>query len=754
MLLAALVNGLGARKLGAMAGIIACAAMGVALVSSLAVFAQVWGLSHGEEPWSGTRILLWNWMDVPSFFGADRPFRIDFAFFVDQLTALYLCFVSFIGFFVFIYATGYMKEKHDGHVHLDPGYARFFSYVSLFAASMFILVLGDNMAVMFIGWEGVGLCSYLLIGYFFDKPFSDTLSCADAGRKAFVVNRIGDAGLIVGMGLIFWGLGTVNFQELNHILITQTLPNGEAVHPGFLYGGVFITAATLAMFLGATGKSAQIPLFTWLPDAMAGPTPVSALIHAATMVTAGIYMVARLNVLYFLSPITLSVIAIVGALTAFAAATMGLTQRGIKKALAYSTVSQLGFMFLGLGVGSMAAGIFHVFTHAFFKGCLFLCAGSVIHALHHEEDMFKMGGLKKYMPKTWICYLLATLCIAGFPLTSGFFSKDEILFSAFISAGDEFPFLWLIGVVTAVMTSIYMGRTLFLTFHGEERIDPHAKAHLHESPASMTVPLFVLAGLALVIGFLNVPSGIPIPGVPKAAFHHFLAPVVDKGAEHVAVLTQHSDATHHAGEGDHYVNGSLIVAGADSPYLTHDHHALEFKLALLSGGLAIGGLLVAWFLFGSGLTAHARALANGLKPLWSMSYNCWWWDRAYNALFQRGTVQVSNGVWKADIKLVDGAVVGIGRALRSTSNCLRGLQNGQVQIYGLFMVIGVCAFLLYFGLGLGSFLETAYDRTDDVAGRNAAQRIERLRENARAGAGSAAADLESVADDLAARIAP
>ncbi len=714
MFSAALINGLGVRKLGKIAGHIAWLSMAACCVISFLILKDVWHLAH-EGHWHGETITLWNWFNIDNLFGTARSFNIDMAFYVDQLTAVFLCFVSFIGTLIFIYATGYMKEKHGGHLELDPGYARFFAFFCLFAASMFTLVLGANMAVMFIGWEGVGLCSYLLIGYFFDKPFSENLSCADAGRKAFVMNRIGDAGLIVGMGLLFWGLGTVNFQDLNHVIETGKLASGASIPLGFKYGGLIITVATLAMFLGATGKSAQIPLFTWLPDAMAGPTPVSALIHAATMVTAGVYMVARLNVVFFQAPGTMATIAAIGAITAFAAATMAMTQRGIKKVLAYSTVSQLGYMFLALGVGAMAGGIFHVFTHAFFKGCLFLCAGSVIHAMHHEEDMFKMGGLKKHMPITWITYLIATFCIAGFPfITSGFYSKDEILFSARVAAGTDIPYLWILGAVTALLTAIYMGRSLFLTFHGDDsRIDHHTKEHLHESPSNMTMPLVVLAGLAIVIGFLNVPASmahkfhLPTIGGP-AAFHHFLAPVVDRGAELVAANQYHFHADHAAGE---TVSGPMIVGMAKAPVLGEAEEALETQLALMSGALAIVGLLIAFFMF-RGITPMARKLSNVLRPLWSMSYNTWWWDATYNKLFKDGAMRFADGVWQADMGLVDGLVNGAGRVCRRIGEQLRALQSGRVQVYGLVMLVGVCVFIVYFALGMNNFLSQAWTRED------------------------------------------
>ncbi|MDX1971631.1 MAG: NADH-quinone oxidoreductase subunit L [Candidatus Sumerlaeia bacterium] len=710
MLSAALINGLLGRKLGVLTGHIAWISMASCAVISFLIFGEVWAAAHHDHHWPGVEVSLWSWFNIPNAFGPDRHFVLDLAFKVDQLTSLFLCFVSFIGTLVFIYATGYMKEYHDGHLEADPGYPRFFTYVCLFAASMFVLVLADNLAVMFIGWEGVGLCSYLLIGYFYEKQFSETLSCSDAGRKAFVMNRIGDAGLVVGMGILFWGLGTLKFSEINTILTTKTLLNGEPLSAGFFYGGALITAASLAMFLGATGKSAQIPLFTWLPDAMAGPTPVSALIHAATMVTAGVYMIARLNVVYFLSPTTMATIATIGALTAFFAATMALTQRGIKKVLAYSTVSQLGYMFLGLGVGTMAGGIFHVFTHAFFKGCLFLCAGSVIHAMHHEEDMMKMGGLKKYMPITWICYFVATLAIAGIFPFAGFFSKDEILYHAYLYAGSGFPILWLLGCITALLTAYYMGRSLFLTFHGgTERIDHHTAEHLHESPLNMTAPLIILAVCSLVVGFLNVPKAFTLIPVSKAEFHHFLAPVVDAGAEFVAKEQLKTKWDYEAGE---EIYGSLVLAQAnglaDSAIATKENKTLEVNLAIVSSVIALLGLSFSLLLFGRGVK-NPEKLPSGLGAI---SYYCWGWDWFYSKVFKDGTMSLSRSVWLVDKGFIDGMVNGVAEFCRELGESARQLQTGRVQAYGLVMVIGVCVFVAYFALGLSTFLGESYQREE------------------------------------------
>ncbi len=661
------------------------------------------------KPWeSGIRgglggyVSLWRWIDIPNALPGGKSLTIDFAFQVDQLTALFLMFVSFVGSLVFIYATGYMKEEHHGKVELDPGYARFFSYLALFAMSMYILVLGSNMVMMFIGWEGVGLCSYLLIGYYFDRQFSEKLSCSDAGKKAFVVNRIGDFGIILGMGLLFWGFGTLDFQELIHGLTMGTVPDG------FGYSGTIITAATLLLFLGATGKSAQIPLFVWLPDAMAGPTPVSALIHAATMVTAGVYMLARLNPFFMMSPTTLVVIATAGALTAFVAATIALTQRGIKKILAYSTVSQLGYMFVAIGIGSFAAGLFHVFTHAFFKACLFLCAGSVIHALHHQEDVFKMGGLLKKMPLTGWTYLIATLAIAGVIPFAGFFSKDEILFLAHTSAagGSQFHMMiWIIGVITAALTAFYMARSFFLAFTGKTRMSEEKYSHVHESPINMTSVLCVLAVCSIVVGFLNVPKDLkPIPGIGGSeSFHHFLAPITDRGAIHVA-------NTYFGGYEGEYAPaklGALIVGEVtegEAGMLDSKYHGPAWPLAGMSILIALGGIGFAWFLYGSGRLDKAEKFAKPVKPLWNISWYGWKWDDLYDFAFVKGAMRFYEGVLWCDKKLVDGVVNGLGKLSNYIGNEFRRLQNGQVQVYGLVMFIGVCLFLLWFTLGLATFL--------------------------------------------------
>lgn len=755
MAIAALINGLGCRKLGEKAGYISVAAMVLTFLISAMIFFQVrshaneaagnaiteasrvanptadpgltkWNLMSADQqeilrqqyvfspvinpenpmPWEtavrdgqGGHVHLWTWIDIPSVFSSEHDLRVDMALHVDQLTVIFLLFVSFVGSLVFIYATGYMREKHHGKEELDPGYARFFSYLALFAASMYILVLGANFVVMFIGWEGVGLCSYLLIGYYFDKPFSEKLSCADAGKKAFIANRVGDFGLMLGMFLIFWGLGSLSFQTVIHSLTMGDIPSG------FGYSGVFITAATLLIFLGATGKSAQIPLFVWLPDAMAGPTPVSALIHAATMVTAGIYMLARLNVLFMLSPTTLAVVAIIGALTAFVAAVAGCAQRGIKKILAYSTVSQLGFMFLAIGVGAFAIGIFHVFTHAFFKACLFLAAGSVIHALHHEEDVFKMGGLWSKMPKTAIAYLAATIAIAGFFPFAGFFSKDEILYMVHSAAQGEanslfYMTLYILAAFTALLTAFYMFRSFFLTFTGKTRMSEEKYSHVHESPISMTGVLITLAVCSLVVGWVNIPSGlIPLGGL-NSLFHSFLEPVTDRGAMFIAQdIFGYTDAKVPYGA---VVVGEVMKDGA----LYGSYHGPELLLAIFSMMIAAIGLAIAWMLYKDGsLEKAGKLVKTPLRPFWNISLSAWKWDEFYDALFVAGSWRTSKAVLWVDMYIVDGIVNGTGRVCRRLGVEFRRIQNGQVQVYGLVMFIGTCLFLLYFALGLSSFLK-------------------------------------------------
>src|SRR5271165_4198896 len=506
-----------------------------------------WAPAHDHQPY---QTILYTWLGTDTGHmnylksdGSLAPFQADAGFLLDPLSSIWLLFVTGVGMLIHIYSTGYMA--HEG------GYYRFFGYLNLFMFSMLTLILANNYVLMFVGWEGVGLCSYLLIGFYFQRK-----SASDAANKAFIVNRIEDAGFILGMFFIAWMCGSLRFIDVTGF---------AREHAASLMGNPIITAATLLLFVGACGKSAQLPLYVWLPDAMEGPTPVSALIHAATMVTAGVYMVARSNAIFVLAPKSMMVVAIVGALTAIFAASIGLVQNDIKRVLAYSTVSQLGYMFLALGVGAFAAGVFHVFTHAFFKALLFLGAGSVIHAMSGEQDMRNMGDLRRRIPTTFKTMVIATLAIAGIPPLAGFFSKDEILWQAFRSANGGFPYLWLIGFATALMTAFYMARLIYLTFYGQPRMSHEVEHHIHESPKSMTGPLVVLAICSALAGFLGVPQSLG----GSNGFEKFLAPVFENGAE---VSTSEPVAPPAGGEEHRGLEWALM--------------ALSVAAAVVGGGLA------------------------------------------------------------------------------------------------------------------------------------------------------------------------
>ncbi|MEJ2200783.1 MAG: NADH-quinone oxidoreductase subunit L, partial [Desulfuromonadaceae bacterium] len=518
--------------------------------------------------------------------------------------------------------------------------------------------------VMFIGWEGVGLCSYLLIGYYFHKK-----SAGDAGKKAFVVNRVGDFGFLIGLFVLFWTLGrdhgvwTVNFVEIG--AHAHLLGNGSVV----------VTLVTLCFFLGATGKSAQIPLYTWLPDAMEGPTPVSALIHAATMVTAGVYMIGRMNGLFALAPDTMMVIATIGAATAIFAASIGLAQNDIKRVLAYSTVSQLGYMFLAMGVGAFTAGIFHLMTHAFFKACLFLGSGSVIHAMHHAyhhahlhddpQDMRNMGGLRKKMPVTFITFLVSTIAIAGIPGFSGFFSKDEILWWSFASTRGHVA-LWGLGAVAAGMTAFYMFRLVFMTFLGEQRTDAKAKDHIHESPAVITLPLIVLGILAAIGGFIGVPHVLSqyLGHLPNY-FADFLAPVFAQTQE-----------IHHIS--------------------AHGTASAEFGLMGVSVGIAVCGIFLAYVMYIKNPSLPGKFVGT-FSGLWRVVFNKWYVDEIYDALIVNPTKKFATFCWKGfDVVVVDGIVNGTGKLVNVLSNVLRYTQTGFVHKYAMTMAVGVIAMLAFY----------------------------------------------------------
>jgi NADH-quinone oxidoreductase subunit L len=558
-------------------------------------------------------------------------FRAGFDLQMDQLTVVMVLVVTGVGWLIHIYATGYMA--HEG------GYYRFFSYLNLFMFFMLILVLAANYVLLFVGWEGVGLSSYLLIGFYFLKK-----SASDAGKKAFIVNRIGDFGFMLGMFLLFKTFGTLDFVQL----FAKADP-WPADAMGQL--GTF-TIACLLLFMGACGKSAQLPLYVWLPDAMEGPTPVSALIHAATMVTAGVYVVARSHILFAHAPTAMLAVAIVGCATAFFAATIGLVQTDIKRVLAYSTVSQLGYMFLACGVGAFSAGIFHLMTHAFFKALLFLAAGSVIHAMGGEQDMNRMGGLSKKIPWTFGTMLVATMAIAGIPLFAGFFSKDAILFAAFQSETGG-HLLYAFGLLTALLTSFYMFRLIFLTFHGKQRFDEH-KVHVHESPWSMLGPLVVLAVLSFAGGWFALPAFFQGPDY----FSNFLAPVF----------------------GGHE---SAEAAGEAAA------HQLELILAGVAVSAALIGLAVAYWLYLK-RPEKADGLAKSLKPAYTTLLNKYYVDELYAAVVVRPLVWIStNALWKAaDVAGIDGAVNGIAAGTSVIGDGVRHTQSGNTRSYAVWVVVG------------------------------------------------------------------
>jgi len=636
-----------------------------AMFFSFAVAAtQVWRML-GSEPVGGVRAIeqtVYTWL-------SSGPVQIPMAFRLDPLGALMVLVVTGIGSLIHLYSTAYMHEESDAD------FARYFSYLNLFAAFMLVLVLGANFPVMFIGWEGVGLCSYLLIGFYFTKP-----SAADAGKKAFIVNRIGDFGFILGMLSLFWAFGTLDFQQIASRVAAMP------VDPASLAGATVLTGATLLLFLGATGKSAQLPLYVWLPDAMEGPTPVSALIHAATMVTAGVYMIGRNAVLFSHAPFTLEVIAIIGVVTALFAGTIGLVQNDIKRVLAYSTVSQLGYMFLAMGVGAFAGGIFHLYTHAFFKALLFLGSGAVIHALHGEQDLRYMGGLKKHLPITYWTFLIGTIAIAGLPPLAGFFSKDEILWKTFSSGHTV---LWLVAVVAALLTATYMFRLLFMTFFGERRqagqanghdahghghADAHG-SHLHDAPGPMAIALVVLAIGSMVAGFFGVPHALG----GHNSIETFLEPSFQAvGAEHVA-----GAATAAAAEG-----------GAEA---VHASAGTELGLMGLSVGIALAGIFIARSFFLKN-PASADAMAARFAGAHRVLLNKYYVDELYNAVVVQPIKRLSTtALWRvADAGVIDGTVNAVGLVVRGWSAVLRRLQTGSVRAYAMSFFLGVVTILGYY----------------------------------------------------------
>jgi NADH-quinone oxidoreductase subunit L len=652
--------------------------VGVSLLLALASFFGIFWVEGGAAVRSE---VLFTWipgMGVPLADGSTALLQVAWEYRLDSLSMVMTLVVAGVGFLIHVYSIGYMAH--------DPGYSRYFTYLNIFAFFMLNLVLAANFLLMFIGWEGVGLSSYLLIGFWYERK-----SAADAGKKAFIVNRIGDAGFILAIMAIFVNFGTVDFYGVMGAI-------AERFHEPEVGLGI-LSIIGLLLFLGAAGKSAQIPLYVWLPDAMEGPTPVSALIHAATMVTAGVYMVARCGVLYEHAPLALTVVAVIGAATALFAASIGLVQNDIKRVLAYSTVSQLGYMFLACGVGAFAAGIFHLMTHAFFKACLFLGSGSVIHSMEHAEhasgghrpytemqDMRNMGGLLKHMPRTAWTFMIATLAISGIPITAGFFSKDEILWKAWSGAHGH-GLLWLVGLTAAGMTAFYMGRQVFLTFFGKFRGGDRMESHLHESPGVMTWPLILLAAGSIVAGWVGIPHAFG----GGNHIEHFLEPAILAGT-HVEVAEAH-----------------------------HGSAATEWLFALISIAVATFGLFLAYTFY-----MRKKEIPGKLAESWSgphrVLYNKYYVDELYNATVVRGTLQSADGLYGFDARVVDGIVNGTARGtvissiisnltdmglvdgavnlvaaiLAAFSKLARRVQTGLVQNYALLMLVGVFILVAFY----------------------------------------------------------
>ncbi len=639
---------------------------GLASLVMLASFAVsvmvVWQLADLAPPQRVIEQTLYTWI-------ASGDFVLDVTLRVDPLAAVMILVITGIGSLIHIYSTAYMHEESD------PEYARYFSYLNLFAFFMLVLVLGANFLVLFIGWEGVGLCSYLLIGFWFEKK-----SAADAGKKAFVVNRIGDYAFILGTLLLFVRFGTLDFQRIASA-VAPLAPDSD-------FGP--LSLATLLLFIGATGKSAQIPLYVWLPDAMEGPTPVSALIHAATMVTAGVYMIGRNAVLFSHAPETMAVVAVIGAATALMAGTIGLVQNDIKRVLAYSTVSQLGYMFLAMGVGAFGAGIFHLYTHAFFKACLFLGSGAVIHALHGEQDIRNMGGLKAGLPITYWTFLIGSLAIAGVPGLAGFFSKDEILFETF---AHGHTILWTIGIVTSLLTATYMFRLVFLTFHGERRHsapspehpkeqEPEAHpSHLPDAPPAMALALVVLALGSVLAGYVGIPEALG----GHNTLQGWLAPSFSARSVTTLAAGQVAEA------------GRVGQAGEVGGAGREGEMGLELSLMVVSSIVAIVGIGLAAFIW-----LKRREIADRVAATFPRVYrtllNKYYVDEIYDAtIVQPVRIVSQEGLWRGiDVNIIDGAVNGTASIVDGSSSLLRRLQSGSVRAYAGSLFIGVVLILGYY----------------------------------------------------------
>ena len=688
---------LGRRISRAVSGWVACLSMlGAFLVS----IASVWSLLQMPVGARGIVQDVMPWLE-------SGDLVVPFALRLDPLGAVMIMVVTGIGFLIHVYSTAYMHEERESE------YARYFSYLNLFASFMLVLVLGANFPVMFIGWEGVGLCSYLLIGFWFVKK-----SASDAGKKAFVVNRIGDFGFLLGMFMIFTQFGTLDFQQV------AQQAGGLPVEASF---GV-LSLATLLLFVGATGKSAQIPLYVWLPDAMEGPTPVSALIHAATMVTAGVYMIGRNAVLFGHAPETMAIVAAVGVATALMAGTIGLVQNDIKRVLAYSTVSQLGLMFVAMGVGAFAAGIFHLYTHAFFKALLFLGSGAVIHALSGEQDLRRMGGLRRDLPVTYWTFLIGALAISGVPLLSGFFSKDELLYRAY--AGGH-TLVWFVAVVASLLTAIYMFRVVFLAFHGprasqadhdhagadqdqiggsgHDHADGHGGGHadlsgghgghLHDAPPAMAIVLVVLAIGSVFAGYVGVPGVLGGTNRIEQFLEQSFEPmggeqVAQERAGEVPSATG-SEAEHAGAQPD--VATRLRALRTDEVETAAAEHAVELNLMIVSSGIALAGIGIAVFFFLRRREAADRLAAN-LPAVHRLLLNKYFVDEFYNAAIVQPIRMVSErGLWKVfDAQVIDGTVNGAGAAISGWSARMRKLQTGSIRSYALSILIGVVLLLGYY----------------------------------------------------------
>ena len=637
------LNGLFGKRLSRSA--VALIGCGVVLAALLLSAGAVFELSRLEPGARYFETSLGTWIPTGPLGANGTMTAIPWSFALDPLSAIMILVVTGVGFLIHVYSVSYMEH--------EEGFARFFVYMNLFMTMMLTLVLGANLLVTFVGWEGVGLCSYLLIGFFYDRPFDSRtgLSCADAGRKAFLVNRIGDFAFVIGMLYLITTFGSLDYRGLSAAIV-----GGGGAHHAML-----VTVGIL-LFIGACGKSAQIPLYVWLPDAMAGPTPVSALIHAATMVTAGVYMVVRMSTLYAHAPEAMGVIAVVGAATAIFAATMGITATDIKKVLAYSTVSQLGYMFAAAGVGAYTAAIFHLMTHAFFKALLFLGAGSVIHGLHGEQDITKMGGLRSKLPVTFATFLTATLAIAGiFPL-AGFFSKDEILWGAW-SSGNKI--VWGVLALSAGLTAFYMFRLTFLVFYGNYRGDPRTLHHAHESPKAMTVPLMILAVLSVFGGWVGIPAalGTTLFGGDINVFHRWLQPTLAEG------------------------HGEASASAAAGP-------SLELALMGVALAIALAGIGIAFVIYRKREGA-AASIAQRFRLVYAMWRNLYWVDELYEAAILKPFYAISRISSGFDRFVIDGLVNATGIVADVTGQILKLFQTGYVRNYALVFLMGVVAILVY-----------------------------------------------------------